>query len=73
MVCSPAEIAEVSMYKFLLAEIAKPIIRRAGTAMGATLVGMGVAQDQAIQIETAAISLLLVLADLILSHLERSK
>lgn len=61
------------MYKFLLAEIAKPIIRRAGTAMGATLVGMGVAQDQAIQIETAAISLLLVLADLILSHLERSK
>lgn len=61
------------MYKFLLVEIAKPIIRRAGTAMGATLVGMGVAQDQAIQIETAAISLLLVLADLILSHLERTK
>lgn len=61
------------MYKFMLAEIAKPIIRRAGTAMGATLVGMGVAQEQAIQIETAAISLLLVLADLILSHLERSK
>ena len=61
------------MYKFMLAEIAKPIIRRAGTAMGATLVGMGVAQEQAIQIETAAISLLLVLADLILSHLERTK
>ena len=61
------------MYKFMLAEIAKPIIRRAGTAMGATLVGMGVAQDQAVQIETAAISLLLVLADLILSHLERTK
>ncbi len=61
------------MYKFLLAEIAKPIIRRAGTAMGATLVGMGVAENQAIQIETAAISLLLVLADLILSHLERIK
>mgnify|MGYP001044617712 FL=1 len=61
------------MYKFLLVEIAKPIIRRAGTAMGATLVGIGVAQDQAIQIETAAISLLLVLADLILSHLERTK
>lgn len=61
------------MYKFLLAEIAKPIIRRAGTAMGAALVGMGVAENQAIQIETAAISLLLVLADLILSHLERAK
>ena len=61
------------MYKFMLAEIAKPIIRRAGTAMGATLVGMGVAENQAIQIETAAISLLLVLADLILSHLERTK
>jgi len=61
------------MYKFLLIEIAKPIIRRAGTAMGATLVGMGVAQEQAIQIETAAISLLLVLADLSLSHLERTK
>ena len=61
------------MYKFLLIEIAKPIIRRAGTAMGATLFGMGVASEQAIQIETAAISLLLVLADLILSHLERKK
>jgi hypothetical protein len=61
------------MYKFMLVEIAKPIIRRAGTAMGATLVGMGVAQDHAIQMETAAISLLLVLADLILSHLERTK
>jgi hypothetical protein len=55
----------------LLAEIVKPIIRRAGTAMGATLVGMGVASEQALEIETAAISLLLVLADLILSSLER--
>ena len=54
-----------------MAEIVKPIIRRAGTAMGATLVGMGVASEQALEIQTAAISLLLVLADLILSSLER--
>jgi len=54
-----------------LAEIVKPIIRRAGTAMGATLVGMGVASEQALEVQTAAISLLLVLADLILSSLER--
>jgi len=54
-----------------VAEIVKPIIRRAGTAMGATLVGMGVASEQALEIQTAAISLLLVLADLILSSLER--
>jgi hypothetical protein len=59
------------LYKILLAEIVKPIIRRAGTAMGATLVGMGVASEQALEIQTAAISLLLVLADLILSSLER--
>lgn len=59
------------MYKFLLIEIAKPVIRRAGTAMGSALVGLGVASDQALQIETAAISLLLVMSDLILSHLDR--
>lgn len=59
------------MYKILVAEIVKPIIRRVGTAMGATLVGMGVASEQALEIQTAAISLLLVLADLILSSLER--
>jgi|TARA_B110000908_G_scaffold169939_1_gene228210 hypothetical protein len=61
------------MYKFLLIEICKPIIRRAGTAMASTLVGLGIANEQALQIETASISLLLVLADLILSHLERNK
>jgi hypothetical protein len=59
------------LYKILVAEIVKPIIRRVGTAMGATLVGMGVASEQALEIQTAAISLLLVLADLILSSLER--
>lgn len=59
------------MYKILVSEIVKPIIRRAGTAMGATLVGMGVASEQALEIQTAAISLLLVLSDLILSSLER--
>jgi hypothetical protein len=62
-----------NMYKFLLIEICKPIIRRAGTAMGSALVGLGIASEQALQLETASISLLLVLADLILSHLERNK
>ena len=70
---TPQWVVESHMYKFLLIEIAKPIIRRAGTAMGAALVGLGVASDQAIQIETASISLLLIMADLILSHLERNK
>jgi len=59
------------MRKYLITEILKPILRRLGTAMGATLVGMGVANEHAVQIETAAIALLLVLADLILSHFER--
>jgi hypothetical protein len=59
------------MKSYLIKEILKPILRRCGTAMGATLVGFGVAHEQAVAIETASIALLLVLADLILSHFER--
>jgi hypothetical protein len=59
------------MYKILIGEILKPLIRRAGSVMGGSLIGLGLAQEQALQLETASISLLLVLADLILSNLER--
>ena len=61
------------VYKFILSELAKPIIRRLGTAMSGTLVGLGIAADQAVQVETAATALLLIVADLILSGMERRK
>lgn len=59
------------MFKILVSEFLKPLIRRAGTMIGGSLVGVGIAQEQAVQVETAAITILCVLADLILSNLER--
>ena len=61
------------MYRFVLSELAKPVIRRLGTAMSGTLVGLGYAQEQAVQLETAATAFLLIVADLVLSNIERSK
>ena len=61
------------MLKFVIAELAKPCIRRLGTAMSGTLVGLGYASEQAIQLETAATAFLLIVADLVLSNLDRRK
>lgn len=59
------------MIKILASEFLKPLIRRAGTMIGGSLIGVGIASEQAVQIETAAMTILCVLADLILSNLER--
>ena len=60
------------MINIIAREFLKPLIRRAGSMIGGALVGVGIAQEQAVQVETAAITILCVLADLILSKLERS-
>ena len=62
-----------SMIHFILTELAKPIIRRLGTAMGAGLLSMGYATEQTVAAETAVTSLALMLVDLVLSHEERKK
>ena len=41
--------------------------------MSGTLVGLGYAQEQAVQLETAATAFLLIVADLVLSNIERRK
>lgn len=62
-----------SMLHFILTELAKPIIRRLGTAMGAGLLSMGYATEQTVAAETAVTSFALILVDLVLSHKERKK
>lgn len=59
------------MWRFLLAELAKPLIRRIGSMATGALIGVGIANDQAVQVEQLLTALLLLAADLGLSHLER--
>jgi len=70
---SHSRIMGASMIEFMLTELAKPIIRRLGTAMGAGLLSMGYATEQTVAAETAVTSLALILVDLVLSHKERKK
>jgi len=61
------------MYTFILTELAKPVIRRLGTSISGLLVGMDITEAQALQVETAVISLGLLFCDLILSYKNRVK
>ena len=63
----------VEMLEFVLRELAKPIIRRLGTTMAASLMSLGYAIDQTVQVETALTSAGLVLVDLVLSYKDRKK
>jgi hypothetical protein len=63
----------VMMLNFVLTELAKPIIRRLGTIMGTTLLSMGYATDQTVELETAVTSAALILVDLFLSYKDRKK
>lgn len=56
---------------FLGNEIILPLFRRAGTAFGAYLVGLGVAEDQATLIAAGVTATLGVALDLIVSHYNR--
>lgn len=61
------------MWWLLTSEIIKPLSRRVGTAVGAFLVGLGVAQDVATVIAAGAAALVGVVVDLVRSHTERKK
>ena len=61
------------MLEFVLRELAKPIIRRLGTTIAASLMSLGYAIDQTVQVETALTSAGLVLVDLVLSYKDRKK
>jgi hypothetical protein len=60
------------MLRFMLKELAKPARRRLGTMMAGTLVGMGFAQEQAVEVQQAITAAMLVIIDLILSYMERN-
>ena len=60
------------MLRFMLKELAKPTLRRLGTMMAGTLVGMGFAQEQVVEVQQALTAALLVIIDLVLSYMERN-
>jgi hypothetical protein len=63
----------VTIMEFMLSQLGKPILRRLGTAMGASLLTLGYAQESAVNFETAFTSLGLILIDLVLSYKDRKK
>lgn len=63
----------VTIMEFVLSQLAKPILRRLGTAIGASLLTFGYTQEAAVNLETAVTGLGLVLIDLVLSYKDRKK
>ena len=59
--------------KFIIDEIAKPILRRAGTAAGAFLTTLGASSELTTQVEVALPLVLGLLFDLGWSHMNRLK
>lgn len=59
------------MRLFLLEQLALPILRRAGTAIGTLLVANGVTGDTVTQITTGLSAAAFVAVDLLNSYLER--
>jgi hypothetical protein len=63
----------VTIMEFMFSQLGKPILRRLGTAMGASLLTLGYTQEAAVNLETAFTSLGLILIDLVLSYKDRKK
>jgi len=63
----------VTIMEFMFSQLGKPILRRLGTAMGASLLTFGYTQEAAVNFETAFTSLGLILIDLVLSYKDRRK
>lgn len=61
------------MLSLISNEVFKPLIRRAGTALGGILLGAGVTASQTDVIVSSLIALLLVSVDLLASAAERRK
>jgi hypothetical protein len=60
------------MLKFVLKELAKPIIRRIGSLLAGALVGLGVANPQAAELQQYITAASLLVIDLVLSYMERN-
>jgi hypothetical protein len=60
------------MWRFVATELAKPIIRRMGSMIAGGLIGAGIIEDQAVQVEQLLTALLLLTVDLVVSHMDRS-
>lgn len=60
------------MWRFVATELAKPIIRRVGSMIAGGLIGVGIIEDQALQVEQLLTALLLLTIDLVVSHVDRS-
>jgi hypothetical protein len=62
----------VIMLKFVLSELAKPIIRRCGSMLAGALLGIGATQPQAAELEQYLTASILIIIDLIMSYMERN-
>jgi hypothetical protein len=60
------------MLKFVLSELAKPIIRRCGSLLAGALLGIGATQPQAAELEQYLTASMLILIDLVMSYMERN-
>ena len=61
------------MFKVILLEVAKPLVRRLGSIASGALVATSMTTEQISQIETYAVALGLLLIDLVLSKIDREK
>lgn len=59
------------MKRFILNELAKPVLRRFGSYLAGALTALGVAAPSVDQIETGLVALGLVAVDLVSSHWNR--
>lgn len=60
------------MLKFVLKELAKPIIRRLGSLMAGALLGLGLTNPGVAELEQYVTAAMLIIIDLITSHMERN-
>jgi hypothetical protein len=60
------------MLKFVLKELAKPIIRRLGSLMAGALLGLGLTNPEVAELEQYVTAAMLIIIDLITSHMERN-
>jgi hypothetical protein len=60
------------MLKFVLKELAKPIIRRLGSLMAGALLGLGLTNPEVAELEQYVTAAMLIIIDLITSYMERN-
>lgn len=58
--------------RLILSEVVKPFLRRLGSIMAGSLLTFGFAEDQAVQVAEAIVTIGLISCDLILSWWERN-